>query len=146
VLKIIQSIINVQSRFMCFLTTLKCGMFQEFNKAPALQVLETLISVAYTEYRKVLDTVEETEQAAHLIQLLCSLQTSLFSWAHRQITGSNKEHSKIAEAMLVQCTYVTSVCIWWYCFVRWSVVVIVAGRWYMKAYEMCFLFWCRFCY
>ena len=77
--------------------------FQDFSQAPALQVLETLISVAYTEYRKVLETVEETEQAAHLIQLLCSLQTSLFSWVHRQITSENKEHQKIAENMLVQC-------------------------------------------
>ena len=66
-------------------------------------MLQTLISVAYAEYHKLMETMEVTEQAGHLIQLLCSLQTSLFSWTHRQITGDNKDHKKIAENVLTHC-------------------------------------------
>ena len=68
--------------------------------------METLVSVSYLEFRKVLDTVAVTEQSSHLVHLLCSLQTSLLAWCYRQITAENKEHAKVAQSVIVKCEFV----------------------------------------
>lgn len=65
--------------------------------------METLLSVAAREFHKVLKVVEVSSQASHLVQLLCSLQTALLCWCHRQITSEEKDHSALAQEMLVRC-------------------------------------------
>ncbi|CAH1794732.1 unnamed protein product [Owenia fusiformis] len=79
---------------------------EDFHFEPVLNVMETLISVAYREFILVLETCEVTEQAAHLVHLLSSLQTSLLSWCHNQLTNGIKGDVRAAvEKMVIQ--YVT---------------------------------------
>ncbi len=76
---------------------------QEFDCEPVLAVMETLLSVAYREFMKVLDLVDVTEQSSHLVHLLCSLQTSLLAWCYQHTHSDDKEYSTIAQFVLVKC-------------------------------------------
>ena len=68
--------------------------------APVLAVMDMLMSVAYRDFTNVLEEAELTEQASHLVHLLCSLQTSLLVWVHQQTEGQS---SSMAEEVLVRC-------------------------------------------
>ncbi|KAK2172237.1 hypothetical protein NP493_979g01031 [Ridgeia piscesae] len=59
---------------------------QEFDHGPVLAVLDMLVTVAYHEYEQSLSAaVTHTDQARHLIQLLCSLQTNVQLLAEKSI-------------------------------------------------------------
>lgn len=65
--------------------------------------METLLEVAHREFLHVTETQESTEQASHLVTLLCSLQTSLAAWCYMQITGTDETCSTVAQDILVKC-------------------------------------------
>ncbi|XP_064626439.1 zinc finger ZZ-type and EF-hand domain-containing protein 1-like isoform X2 [Lineus longissimus] len=69
----------------------------EFDPDPFLTVMETLCGVVLREFKSFLDMTEMTEQALHLLSLVCSLQTSLLSWCHRQMTTTCSEDKENQE-------------------------------------------------
>ncbi|CAC5406051.1 unnamed protein product [Mytilus coruscus] len=53
---------------------------EDYNSQAVLDIMETMLSVTYHEFTDTLDTGECHEQVIHLLELVCSLQTSLLSW------------------------------------------------------------------
>ena len=75
---------------------------EEFDPDSILAVMETLISVAHKELKNILDAGELTEQSSHLVNLLCSLQTSLLSWCQQQTVGDTNEITQHGQTLMVR--------------------------------------------
>ena len=68
-----------------------------------LAVMETLTSVAYREFRHIVDTQTVTDQSEHLVHLLCSLQASLMTWIHKMLSGEDDADVPVIERTLIDC-------------------------------------------
>ena len=81
---------------------------EDFDPDSILAVMETLISVAHKELKNVLVVGELTEQSSHLVNLLCSLQTSLLSWCQQQTVGETNELTQEAQTLMVRFVHLVA--------------------------------------
>ena len=69
-----------------------------------------MLSVTYHEFTNTLETGECHEQVVHLLELVCSLQTSLLAWCWSHMleeeNRSDVEKEKVIE-ITYQCEYLT---------------------------------------
>ena len=81
---------------------------EEFEPDSVLVVMETLISVAHKELKNALAVGEPTEQSSHLVNLLCSLQTSLLSWCQQQTVDETDELTVQAQTLMARFIHLVS--------------------------------------
>ena len=68
-----------------------------------MKVMETLICVASQDVQSTTGR-SSSQQNQHLMQLLCSLQTNLVSWCHRNLSQcDDKELSLLVQSLVTRC-------------------------------------------
>lgn len=76
---------------------------KDFDTSRVMQVMITLVSVAYRECLAIIETEMLSEKSSHLVHLLCSLQTNLLMWCCCQMESENKCRAELAETVIKNC-------------------------------------------
>lgn len=76
---------------------------KDFDTSRVMQVMITLVSVAYRECLAIIETEMLSEKSSHLVHLLCSLQTNLMMWCCCQMESENKCRAELAETVIKNC-------------------------------------------
>lgn len=82
------------------LLELPSSPLEDFDTSRVMQVMVTLVSVAYRECLAIIETEMLSEKSSHLVHLLCSLQTNLMMWCCCQMESENKCRAELAETVI----------------------------------------------
>lgn len=76
---------------------------KSFEASQVLRVMGTLVSVAYRECLTLMQTATQSEKSSHLVHLLGSLQTNLFTWCCCQMESEDRSQVETAETIVKNC-------------------------------------------
>ena len=96
--------------YLCRKTHYIPTLLQDFNMDLILYVMETLLSVVYRRFQKLLCDRVLTDESAHLNHLLCSLQTSLLSWCYQRMGSAEQDERNMAQAIISRCRWNLEFC------------------------------------